>query len=234
MKKLLTIALTLIAILSGCSSDKVHYERSVRYQPDGEDFVIVNGDRRFTRALYGGHTGFRVETSDVPEFALYLPRMGGNLTFSVKVGEKELSLNDAARIECRYRPGTRLYKITDPLLGEGSIEMSVLALMDEDAGVWKITTDGLPEDATLGWKFGGVANKRFSREGDMGVDRDDCFYLLPEYCKDNEYTLADNNFSVKSIKNKYGQHTVYGFFPEGAVHEVRNLSEVQELQEFRQ
>ena len=223
MKKLLSIALILVAILSSCSSDKVQYERTLRYLPDGEDFVIVNGDRRFTRALYGGHTGFRVETSDVPEFALYLPRMGGNLTFSVKVGEKELSLNDAARIECRYRPGTRLYKITDPLLGEGSIEMSVLALMDEDAGVWKITTEGLPEGATLQWRFGGVANKRFSREGDMGVDRADCFDLLPEYCKDNEYTISANNFSVKSIANKYGQYTVHGFFPANSTHQIISL-----------
>ena len=223
MKKLFSIALILVAILSSCSSDKVQYERTLRYLPDGEDFVIVNGDRRFTRALYGGHTGFRVETSDVPEFALYLPRMGGNLTFSVKVGEKVLSLNDAARIECRYRPGTRLYKITDPLLGEGIIEMSVLALMDEDAGVWKITTEGLPEGATLQWRFGGVGNKRFSREGDMGVDRADCFDLLPEYCKDNEYTIAANNFSVKSIENKYGQYTVHGFFPANSTHQVISL-----------
>ena len=236
MKKLfyaLTCALLMGGLGVSCTPEKMEYERTVRYQPDGEDFVIVNGDRRFTRALYGGHTGFRVETSDVPEFAFYLPRMGGNLTFSVRVGETVLPLEKAGRIECRYRPGKRIYHITDPLLGKGSISMEVLALMDEDAGVWKITADGLPEDATLGWQFGGVANKRFSREGDMGVDRDDCFYLLPEYCKDNEYTLADNNFSVKSIKNKYGQYTVYGFFPEGAVHEVKELSEVQELQEFR-
>ena len=236
MKKLfyaLTCALLMGGMGVSCTPEKMEYERTVRYQPDGEDFVIVNGDRKFTRALYGGHTGFRVETSDVPEFAFYLPRMGGNLTFSVRVGEKELPLNDAERIECRYRPGKRIYHITDPLLGKGSISMEVLALMDEDAGVWKITADRLPEDATLGWQFGGVANKRFSREGDMGVDRDNCFYLLPEYCKDNEYDLAGNNFSVKSIKNKYGQYTVYGFFPEGAVHEVKELSEVQELQEFR-
>ncbi|MBQ8867026.1 MAG: DUF4450 domain-containing protein [Bacteroidaceae bacterium] len=217
--------------LVGCAPEASRQEvRAQRYAPDGEDFVIVNGDRKFTRALYGGHTGFRVETSDVPEFAFYLPRMGGNLTFTVRVGETVLPLNNAERIECRYRPGKRIYHITDPLLGEGSISMEVLALMDEDAGVWKITTSGLPTDAALGWKFGGVANKRFSREGDMGVDRADCFDLLPEYCKDNEYTLAGNNFSVKSIKNKYGQHIVHGFFPEGAVHNVVELAASEKLQ----
>ena len=29
-------------------------ERKLRYTPEGEDFVIVNGDRKFNRALYGG------------------------------------------------------------------------------------------------------------------------------------------------------------------------------------
>jgi len=36
-------------------------ERTVRYHPEGNDFVIENGDRRFTRALYGTNTAFRVE-----------------------------------------------------------------------------------------------------------------------------------------------------------------------------
>ena len=42
----------------------------------GDDFVIVNGTRRFNRALYGTHTLLRVEASDLPEFALYIPGLG--------------------------------------------------------------------------------------------------------------------------------------------------------------
>ena len=55
--------------------------RTLRYRPEGTDFVIANGTHRFTRALYGTNTAFRVEAGDLPEFALYLPGMGGNLTF---------------------------------------------------------------------------------------------------------------------------------------------------------
>ena len=58
-------------------------ERAVRYYPDGNDFVIENGDRRFTRALYGTNTAFRVEAGDLPEFAMYMPGMGGNLRFGL-------------------------------------------------------------------------------------------------------------------------------------------------------
>ncbi|MDP4291798.1 MAG: hypothetical protein Q8908_12005, partial [Bacteroidota bacterium] len=58
-------------------------ERVMRYKPDGGDFVIVNGTRRFNRALYGTNTAFRVEAGDLPEFALYMPGMGGNLKFGL-------------------------------------------------------------------------------------------------------------------------------------------------------
>ncbi|MDB5208686.1 MAG: hypothetical protein JWR72_3761, partial [Flavisolibacter sp.] len=36
-------------------------EREIHYKPDGDDFVLVNGSRRFNRALYGGNSGFRAE-----------------------------------------------------------------------------------------------------------------------------------------------------------------------------
>ena len=41
-------------------------KRSLRYTPDGEDFVIVNGKNKFNRALYGSHSGFRLETGMFP------------------------------------------------------------------------------------------------------------------------------------------------------------------------
>ena len=42
-----------------------------QYRPDGRAFVCVNGKNRFTRALYGSPTEWRVETSDRPVFAVY-------------------------------------------------------------------------------------------------------------------------------------------------------------------
>jgi len=171
-------------------------ERSLRYTPDGQDFVIVNGNKKFNRALYGTHTGFRVETGDVPEFALYLPRMGGNLSFTIGNKQKTISLNDAARIESRYRPGSRIYSITDPLLGKGKIIITALAMSKGEGIILKIETFSIPKNSTLSWIFGGAADKRFSREGDLGVDPVDCFYLKPEYCKGNNYSLDKNCFSL--------------------------------------
>ncbi|MBV5281244.1 MAG: DUF4450 domain-containing protein [Paludibacter sp.] len=171
-------------------------ERNLRYTPDGQDFVIVNGKNKFNRALYGTNTGFRVETGDVPEFALYLPRMGGNLSFSIGNKQKTIALNDAVHIESRYRAGSRIYNITDSLLGKGHICLTALAMSQAEGIIIKVETFGIPNKTLLSWKFGGASDTRFSREGDLGVDPIDCFELKPEYCIGNIYTLNKNSFSL--------------------------------------
>ena len=171
--------------------------RTLRYTPDGDDFVIRNGKTKFNRALYGTNSGFRVETSDVPEFALYLPRMGGNLTFSVKYQGKTLALNDAKNIESRYRAGSRIYTISDPLLQSGKLLITALAMGDAEGMILKIETKDIAKGTQLHWTFGGAADKRFSREGDLGVDPADCFSLKPEYCKGNQYKISKNCFQLQ-------------------------------------
>ncbi len=71
MKKRLLYLLLLLALPAAA--------RDLRYTPQGNDFVIENGTARFTRALYGTNTAFRVETSDRPEFGLFMPNMGGTM-----------------------------------------------------------------------------------------------------------------------------------------------------------
>lgn len=187
-------------------------ERELRYKPDEQDFVIINGKNKFNRALYGTHTGFRVETGDVPEFALYMPRMGGNLSFRLNLKNKSIALNNSAHIECRYRPGSRIYHITDPLLGKGSLRITALAMADAEGLILKIETGKIPSGLNLSWIFGGCADKRFSREGDLGVDAPDCFDLKPEYCIGNEFSTNKNKFQV--IFGAKKDKKLSGIFPE--------------------
>ncbi len=63
-------------------------QRIIHYQPQGNDFVLYKGTRKFNRALYGTNTGFRVEAGDLPEFALYMPGMGGNCKIGISVNGK--------------------------------------------------------------------------------------------------------------------------------------------------
>jgi hypothetical protein len=89
-------------------------QREIHYKPDGEDFLLMNGSRRFNRALYGGNTAFRVEAGDLPEFALYLPGMGGNLKFGLIKNNQSKWLINGNKIETRYRAGSMIYKINAP------------------------------------------------------------------------------------------------------------------------
>ncbi len=170
--------------------------RQLRYQPDGTDFVISNGKLRFNRALYGTNTAFRVEAGDLPEFAMYLPGMGGNLRFGLKDGNGVKWLNDAKNITARYRPGAMIYKITDPMLGKGDLQITVLALADAEGLILQLTAGEIPQNITLLWAFGGVTGKKFSRDGDLGADPESSFYLKPGYCTDNEYSISGNSFTV--------------------------------------
>lgn len=171
-------------------------ERIIQYYPDGQDFVAVNGKNKFTRALYGTESDFRVETSDVPEFALYMPRMGGNIHFGLVRGQQSIWMNDCHFIESRYRPGMRLYTIKDSILGDGVIEIQALAMSQAEGMVIKILFTDIPPDLELLTIYGGASNRRFHRSGDMGVDPPSSFELQTSYCESNVYVIKNNEFEV--------------------------------------
>jgi hypothetical protein len=176
-------------------------ERSMHYRPQGTDFVTVNGKLRFNRALYGTNTGFRVETGDLPEFALYLPGMGGNCKFGLVTGANSKWLINAKTIKTIYRPGSMLYEIKDPMLGNGSLLITVLALAGAEGMLIKTQFVNVTTKASLVWAFGGATGKKFSRDGDIGADPESSFYLQPEYCKGNVYNIQGNSFRL-SFANK--------------------------------
>lgn len=180
-------------------SDSVWHneQRELRYHPEGSDFVITNGNRLFTRALYGTNTAFRVEAGDRPEFGLYMPGMGGNLKFGIAVDGQSKWLTNAQTIVARYRPGAMLYTITDPLLGHGKLNIYVLAMSDAEGIVIRARFEGVTKLINLMCAFGGASGKKFSRDGDMGADPPDVFDLKPSYCADNSYTINGGSFTLK-------------------------------------
>ena len=169
-------------------------EREIHYHPDGEDIVINNVTHRFNRAIYGTNTAFRVEAGDLPEFAMYLPGMGGNLRFGIKAGNESNWLINMSNIEARYRAGSMLYTIHDPLLGNGTLNLTVLAGGSTESLIVKAEVNGTTTPLSLFWAFGGVTGKKFSRDGDLGADPESSFYLKPEYCANNAYQVIGNSF----------------------------------------
>ncbi len=171
-------------------------ERTIHYQPEGTDFICTDGKLRFNRALYGTNTAFRVEAGDKPEFAMYMPGMGGNFKIGIINANKSKWLIDAEHIKAIYRPGSMLYEIKDAMLGDGKILITVLALADAEGMIIKTTCANVNPDIKICFAYGGATGKKFSRDGDIGADPESSFYLQPAYCKDNKYQLNNNSFAL--------------------------------------
>ena len=157
--------------------------RPQHYFPDGLSAVAINGETRFNRGLYGAHTGFRVDCSDYPEFGIYLPRMGGNLLISLPEGE----------CVARYTPGRMDYE-------QGGVTVETQVGRTVDYALWAIKNNN-DREVTIPVRFGGVADKKFSREGDLGVDDPSCFDLKPEYCIGNSYSVNGDKVIVEYGKS---------------------------------
>ncbi|MFT2010459.1 DUF4450 domain-containing protein [Pontibacter sp. 13R65] len=197
------------------STDKLDQVRPLRYKPDGTDFVITNGTKRFNRALYGTTTAFRVEAGDLPEFLLYMPGKGGNLKLGIATDKGEKWLIEATEIKAIYRPGSMLYEIKDPLLGEGQLNLQVLAMADAEGMVLLMETAANTTPFELIWTYGGASGHRPSRNGDIGADPEEGFYLHPEHCKNNVFAIKDNSFLL-DFKVKNDAHQIQGIMPAGA------------------
>lgn len=234
--KIFTICFFLFHAISSQSQDWKN-DRTIRYEPQGQDFVITNGQYKFNRALYGTNTAFRVEAGDLPEFALYMPGMGGNFKFALLSGDKAIWLTDAKQIEARYRPGSMIYSISDPLLGEGKLHLTALPMNDEEGLMLKVEGIKLPTNIKLITVYGGATNQIFRRDGERNVDPADCFFLKPANCKDNEYSILKNSFTVKfgaKTEVASGSHsvdklptsgrTLVGTFPAVAKLTIRDVS----------
>jgi hypothetical protein len=171
--------------------------RKLRYHPDGSDFVIVNGNRRYNRALYGTHTTLRVEAGDLPEFALFMPGIGGDFKLGIISGNKSKWCNDFSYIQSRYRPGTMIYHLKDELLGKAQMDLQLLAMNDSEGMLLRVIVSGGVSKIKLVWAFGGASGLHPSRNGDIGADSESVFYLTPAHCVNNVFVINKESFALE-------------------------------------
>lgn len=180
--------------------------RPLRYWPIAGDFVITNGAEFFNRPLYCMNAPFRIDGGDKPEFSMYLQGRGGNLRLGLKTSAGVKWLNDAKQIVTRYRPGSLLYTMHDPLLGAGELNLIVLPLSETKGFVVRAELRGsAPVD--LIWAYGGANGARGSRDGDIGCEREpvaEFFQLRPEQCRSNVISIAANTFMLRHNKTVFG------------------------------
>lgn len=100
------------------NDDKRGTVRELQYVPEYDVVVCKNGNNRYTRALYGGTSAYRLETSDRPVFALFQDsRNCRNVSFRITYKGHTLALDSTTRCEARYARGQRWYRLEDKELG---------------------------------------------------------------------------------------------------------------------
>ena len=156
------------------------------YTPEADGFVCETSAgrnlqsqkpaNRFTRALYGSHSDWRLETSDNPVFAIVKKGYHRHLRF--RAGGVPLDSTD----DCRsaYVDGQRNYVLKDRRWGElASLEVQVVACPDRMGGVWRFRTNGFDKPVLIEARMCEIANPNLHRNGDIGADKPSVFEAAP-------------------------------------------------------
>lgn len=164
-----------IAVVSACmmgllsSSAQGVMQRTANYQPDGRGFSCVNGNNRYTRALYGSVDEWRLETSDRPIFAIFKKNNHRNIRFVIKCNGQAFQLDSVEYCKARYEAGKREYLMEDKRWGGGVLKLSVLAYPQTEGAVWKFAAEnfGKAKIEIVGMICETKVSK-FKRAGDIG------------------------------------------------------------------
>ena len=164
-----------IAVVSACmmgmlsSSAQGVMQRTANYHPDGRGFSCVNGNNRYTRALYGSVDEWRLETSDRPIFAIFKKNNHRNIRFVIKCNGQAFQLDSVEYCKARYEAGKREYLMKDQRWGSGVLKLSVLAYPQTEGAVWKFAAEnfGKAKIEIVGMICETRVSK-FKRAGDIG------------------------------------------------------------------
>ena len=136
--------------------------------------MCVNGHNRYTRALYGSHTDWRLETSDRPVFAVVKKGYHRNIRFVLESGGQTVSLDSTAHCVARYQAGERTYQLSDPRWGEAELSVEVVACPDREAAIWRFYGPQFLGRARIHGLVSDIAVPKLSRNGDIGADKPGC------------------------------------------------------------
>lgn len=141
-------------------------ERFMNYRPEGRAFVCENGSNRYTRALYGGHTDYRVETSDRPVFVAFKKGKHRNIRFEVN----GVRIDSTDYCKAWYEDACRSYLLRDKRWGDTEIRLSVVALQDEEGALFRFEGSDGSKPLNIKALVCGIYGKGMKRNGEMGAD----------------------------------------------------------------
>ena len=153
-------------------------ERRQQYRPHHTSFICENGENRYTRALYGSPTDWRLETSDRPVFAVVKKGHHRNIRLVFEKDGVEYPLDQTAYCRSSYGNGRRVYVLKDQRWGEGELRIEVLAMPDREAAIWRIASPEL--QGHIHAVVCEIAQPKLYRNGDIGVDTPGCLEAAGE------------------------------------------------------
>lgn len=172
--------------------DKSRSPRAMQYEPKDGAFYSRNGKNRFTRALYGSNTDYRIETSDRPIFAIFKHKNYRNLRLYVG----DVQLDETQQCESSYKDGMRTYILSDDRWGkEAQLFLDVVALPDSEGAVFHFRMEGFKDGTTIKSKVCDIANPKLRRYGDIGADKPGCFEPSA-----NEGNLVSESLQIDKAK----------------------------------
>ena len=173
----LTAQTTIAGALQSYNDEKRGTQRSLQYTPEEGGFVCVNGTNRFTRALYGSHSDWRIETSDRPIFAVV--KKGHHR--SVRFFMNGVVLDSTDYCKAIYKDGMREYILKDRRWeAYGQVRVRVVALPDEEGAVWQFMADNTSKPMDIEVRVCQIADPKLKRNGDIGADKPGIFEPDPE------------------------------------------------------
>ena len=167
MRRLVLLFITLLSL--SVSAQK-------QYFPERNGFACINGTNRYTRALYGSHTDWRLETSDRPIFAVVKKGHHRNIRFSLTCQGKQFPLENVTFCKAYYggeMGATRFYTLYEDCWGD-SLAVLAVASPDKERALWTFFAPSMQGEVTIRAIVSPIAEPKLQRNGDIGVDKPGC------------------------------------------------------------
>lgn len=149
--------------------------RTQQYWPVDNAFVCENGNNRFTRALYGSHSDWRLETSDRPVFAVVKKGHHRNVRLVLEYDGQAVALDSTSGCISYYKNGERSYRLTDTHWDGAELFVEVVAMPQREAALWRFHGTQSMGRASIRGLVSDIATPRLHRNGDIGADKPGCF-----------------------------------------------------------
>ena len=196
MLRLLLLLVGFCAIGAKAQTNKEISPRTLQYEPGaGGDFVCFNGNNRYTRALYGSHTDWRLETSDRPIFAIVKKGYHRNIRFVVEIDGQDYPLEEITPCIARYYQGMRTYQLNG--WSGVQLDIKVIAMPDSESAIWQFSSLQLKGRGKIKALVSEIAQPKLYRNGDIGADKPGVLGPKGEVLQSAEVMLDDASAYMK-------------------------------------